>query len=138
MARLGNIDKLYLTLTEGKYTWLTGESTSSLNLSADMIEVSDKEIDWKKYIAGYKGGTIDVTVFADETDAAQKAVMSAFYKGAEVKGFIGSLASDTPSEGDVFTALVASVGATYEIGSATARNISLQVTGEMTHYPTLS
>lgn len=138
MAKLGNASKLYLTLSEGKYTWLKGESTSNVNLSADMIEVSDKEIDWKKYIAGYKGGTVDVTVYADDNDAAQKALIGAFYKGAEVKGFIGSLTDDSPAEGDAFTALVSSVSTPYEIGSAVARSVSLQVTGEMTHYPTVS
>lgn len=144
MAKLGNASKLYLTLSEGKYTWLKGESTSNVNLSADMIEVSDKEIDWKKYIAGYKGGTVDVTVYADDNDAAQMALIGAFYKGAEVKGFIGSLTGEStaegesPAEGDAFTALVSSISTPYEIGSAVARNVSLQVTGEMTHYPTVS
>ena len=121
------------------YNWLTAESSSSLNLSADMVEVSDKEVDWKKYIAGYKGATIDVTVYADETDAAQKAVIKGIFKGEELEGFIGVLGSNnTPSEGDAFKALVASVGETYDTGSAIARSISLQVTGAMTHYPAIS
>ena len=100
MATLGNTKKVYLKIgTGGTYTWLTAESSSSLNLSADMVEVSDKEVDWKKYIAGYKGATIDVTVYADESDAAQKAVIKGIFKGEELEGFIGVLGTDNaPSE----------------------------------------
>lgn len=135
---LGNSRKLYI-VESNSYDALIGETTSSLNLSADMIDVSDKDTSWKQYLAGYKGGTVDVTVFADETDKNQKAILSALHNGAEVSCFLGSLGTDnTPAEGDAFAALVTSVGETYDTGSAIARNISLQITGEVTHYPTLS
>jgi predicted secreted protein len=135
---LGNTRKLYI-VDGSSYTALTGETTSSLNLSADMVEVSDKDSSWKQYIAGYKGGTYDATIYADETDAEQKALLKALRDGSEVKCFIGSLGSNnTPTEGDGFTALVTSISETYETGSAIARNISLQITGEVTHYPTLA
>lgn len=136
--KLGSSKKFYLTLADDTRTILTGESTSSLNLSADMIEVSDKSVGWKQYIAGYKGGTADVTVFADETDPAQKAVLKALHDGTELVCFVGELGTgNTPMEGDGFNALVTSIGETYETGSAIARSISLQITGEVTHYPTL-
>lgn len=136
---LGNSRKLYIVTSESNYAALLGETTSSLNLSADMIDVSDKDTSWKKYLAGYKGGTVDVTVFADEQDAQQKAILAALRNGEEVSCFLGSLGTgNTPVEGDAFSALVTSVGETYDTGSAIARNISLQITGEVTHYPTLS
>ena len=132
---LGNTRKLYIG---SDYGVLTGETSSSLNLSADMIDVSDKDVAWKEYIAGYKGGTLDATIFADEADEQQKTILSALHNGTELDCFIGELKSNSPVVGDSFKALVASIGETYDTGSAIARNISLQITGEVTHYPTLS
>ena len=136
---LGNTRKLYIVTSGTNYAALTGETTSSLNLSADMIEVSDKDSSWKEYLAGYKGGTVDATIFADENDVQQKTLLSSLRNGTEVKCFIGSLGTgNTPAEGDAFSALVSSIGETYDTGSAIARTISLQITGEVTHYPSLS
>lgn len=138
MAKIGYTKKLYLQMSGNAYTVLKGETTSSFNLSADMIEVSDKETSWKKYLAGYKGGTVDATIYADTEDAAQNAVLKALFEGTEVKCFVGEIgASNTPADGYAFAALVSSIGETYETGSAIARNVSLQITGEVTPYPTL-
>lgn len=134
---LGNTRKLYIVKSGSNYAALTGETTSSLNLSADMIDVSDKGTSWKEYLAGYKGGTVDVTIFADEADAQQVTLLNALYNGTQVDCFIGELSGNAPANGDAFKALVASVGETYDTGSAIARNVSLQITGEVTHYPTL-
>jgi predicted secreted protein len=120
------------------YTMLKVETSSSFNLSADTIEVSDKETSWKKYVAGYKGGTVDATIYADAEDTAQKHLISAIFEGNEVKGFIGELGSgSTPVDGYAFSALVTSIGETYDTGNAIARSLSLQITGEVTTYPTL-
>lgn len=135
MTKLGSTKKLYLQLSGADYTMLKGETSSSFNLSADMIEVSDKELAWKKYLSGYRGGTIDATIYADSEDAAQKAVMAAIINGSEVKGFIGELSGNTPADGYAFSALVSSVGETYDTGSAIARSVSMQITGEVTVYP---
>lgn len=138
MAKIGFDKKLYLQLTGSNYTTLKGETSSSFNLSADMIEVSDKEASWKKYVAGYKGGTVDATIYADTEDSAQKAVLAAIFEGSEVKCFIGEVgSSNTPTDGYAFAALVSSIGETYDTGSAIARSISLQITGEVTPYPSI-
>lgn len=138
MAKIGFDKKLYLQLTGSNYTMLKGETSSSFNLSADMIEVSDKEASWKKYVAGYKGGTVDATIYADTEDSAQKAVLAAIFEGSEVKCFIGEVgSSNTPTDGYAFAALVSSIGETYDTGSAIARSISLQITGEVTPYPSI-
>lgn len=138
MAKIGFDKKLYLQLTGSNYTMLKGETSSSFNLSADMIEVSDKEASWKKYVAGYKGGTVDATIYADTEDSAQKAVLAAIFEGSEVKCFIGEVGtSNTPTDGYAFAALVSSIGETYDTGSAIARSISLQITGEVTPYPSI-
>jgi hypothetical protein len=135
---LGNARKLYIVTSGTNYAALTGETTSSLNLSADMIEVSDKESSWKEFLAGYKGGTVDATIFADETDAQQVAILDALHNGTELDCFLGELSGNAPANGDAFKALVASIGETYDTGSAIARNVSLQITGAVTHYPALS
>lgn len=138
MAKIGFDKKLYLQVSGSNYTMLKGETSSSFNLSADMIEVSDKETSWKKYVAGYKGGTVDATIYADSDDTTQKALLSAIFEGTEVKCFIGEVGtSNTPSDGYAFAALVSSIGETYDTGSAIARSISLQITGTITTYPTL-
>lgn len=136
MAKIGFEKKLYLQLTGSNYTMLKGETSSSFNLSADMIEVSDKETSWKKYVAGYKGGNVDVTVYVDTTDTAQKELLTAIMQGKEVKCFIGEVGSNNaPADGFAFSALVTSIGETYDTGSAIARTLSLQITGEVTTYP---
>lgn len=138
MAKIGFDKKLYLQVSGSTYTMLKGETSSSFNMSADMIEVSDKETAWKKYVAGYKGGTVDATIYADTEDTTQKAVLSAIFEGTEVKCFIGEVgASNTPTDGYAFNALVSSIGETYDTGSAIARSISLQITGEVTPYPSI-
>mgnify|MGYP002518752718 CR=1 FL=1 len=139
MAQIGFSKKLYLQLVKGmdNYTMLKGETSSSISLSADVIEVSDKETSWKKYVAGYKGGTIDATVYADTTDDAQTALMAALLGGTEVNGFIGTIDDEgVKVDGYAFAAIVTSVGETYDTGSAIARTISLQITGEVEPHPT--
>lgn len=136
MSKLGNKNKLYLT-TGSTYTFVKGETSSSLNLSQDMVETSDKESRWKKYIAGLIGGTVDATIYADEgADSPQEQLLKSLHEGTEVTCFLGELGSDqTPTYGDAFTALVASIGSTYDNGAVISRSVSLQITGEVEHYP---
>ena len=138
MAKLGNTNKLYLT-TGNTYVFVKGETSSSLNLTSDSVEVSDKESRWKKYIAGLIGGTVDVTLYAeDDTDSPQYKLLEALHKGETVTCFLGELGSaNTPSVGDAFEALVTSIGNTYDNGAAVSRSASLQITGEVVHYPTI-
>lgn len=135
MAEIGYTKKLYLKASGSNYTMIAGETSSSINLSADMIEVSDKESSWKKYVAGYKGGTVDATVYADSDDTAQSELINALMQGTEVECFIGKATNvNAPDDGFVFNALVTSVGETYDTASAIARNISLQITGEVLQF----
>lgn len=139
MAELGNLNKCYIgTTTGGSTTWtlLAGESTNSVNLSSNAVETSDKSSAWQKFIAGMRGGTADVTVYADNSDVQQKAVLTAFKAGTEVMVFIGQLETAAPSKGIAFSALVNSISDTNDNGSASSRSLSLQITGEPTFYPT--
>lgn len=143
MAVLGNERRCYITTAEGgTYIWLAGEQNNSFNRSAEAIEVSDKSTDWTQFIAGKKNATASVTVFVDDTASApQHQMLSALHKGTTVYCFIGKLGgtgSQTPSEGDLFEAIVTECSDTNDFGAVATRSISLQVTGEPTHYPTIA
>ena len=138
MAKLGNVMRVYLKPSGGTYTWLKGEQTNSVNFAADAIEVSDKSTDWKQYIAGAKSGTIDVTIFADNSDESQQEARDAFNIGGEVDFFVGTLGTgataDQPTSGDAGKAIVTAISDTNDYGAVSTRNLSLQITGQPTHY----
>lgn len=135
MSKLGHHYKLYVT-TGNASSFVTGETSSSLNISQDMVEVSDKESRWKKYIAGLIGGTVDATLYADEDSPEQMALLKSLYNGEEVTCFLGIVKDDSKKEyGDAFSAIVASIGSTYDNGAAVSRSVSLQITDEVEHYP---
>lgn len=144
MAKAGRIVKAYIGVKSGNsttYTWLTGEQSNSFNLTQDQLEVTDKSSAWKQFIAGIKGATAEITVFADNTNAQQKAAIKSIHDGATIPVFIGELgtgATANPSDGDVFDALVTSCSDTNEVGGIATRQLSLVASGAVTHYPTLS
>ena len=135
MAQLGNENKFYIKIST-TYTWLTGEQGNSFNRTAEAIEVSDKSTKWAQFIAGKLGATADVTVFADNSDMAQKNVLAAFESGADVDIFVGVLSTNAPSSGDVAKAIVTAVSDTNDFGAVSTRQISLTINGAVTHYPT--
>ena len=144
MATLGNSRRVYIVTTASStttYTWLTGEQTNSFNLTSEAIETSDKSTEWAQFISGKKGATAEVTVYADDTNAQQQAALKALITGADVKVFIGTLtgtSTKTPSEGDVFSAVVTAISDTNDNGSVATRSISLTANGAVTHYPAIS
>ena len=74
MAELGNTRRVYIVTGSGStYAALKGEQTNSVNRSAESIDISDKDSGaWGNTMAGKKSLTLDVTVYADNTDAQQK------------------------------------------------------------------
>ena len=144
MATLGNNRRVYIVTTASStttYTWLTGEQTNSFNLTSEAIETSDKSTEWAQFISGKKGATAEVTVYADDTNAQQQAALKALTTGVNVKVFIGTLtgtSTKTPSEGDVFSAVVTAISDTNDNGSVATRSISLTANGAVTHYPAIS
>ena len=139
MAQLGNTRRVYIvTGTTPTYTVLAGEQTNSVNRTAEAIEVSDKSSDWAQFISGKKGATAEVTVFLNDLSTdKQHAVLQALAAGSTVKVFIGTLANNAPSEGDLFDAIVTAISDTNDVGAVSTRNISLTATGAVTHYPAL-
>lgn len=142
MAELGNTRRVYIVTgtATGTYTVLKGEQSNSVNRSAESIDISDKDSGaWGNSMAGKKSLTVDVTVYADNTDAQQKAILNAFYKDETVKVFVGKVGSDnTPTEGELFEAVITSIGDTNDAGAVATRAMSLASKGAPTLYPTAS
>lgn len=135
MATLGNFRKVYI-VDASTYTWLAGEQSNSVNLSSNAIEVSDKDTVWQKYIPGTRGGTVSVDVHLDNTASQpQHKMLQALVAGTTVKVFVGTLATNAPSEGMACDAIVSSISETNNNGEVSSRSISLQLTGDPTFYP---
>lgn len=142
MATAGKDMKVYITeAASNSAEWVAGEQTSSLNLSADMVEISDKNTAWKKYLPTMKGGTLDVTVYADTHNHEQARLITSLMDGERVNVFVGQLedAGDLTGSksGFMFDAYVTSISESYETAGVVSRNISLQITGEVEHYTEL-
>lgn len=138
MAELGNTRRVYIvTGSDETYTVMKGEQSNSVNRSAESIDVSDKDTGaWGSTMPGKKSLSLDVTVYADNTDANQKALLKAFYEGQTVKVFVGKLgAGNTPAEGEAFDAEIMSISDTNDNGSVATRAMSLQSKGAPTLYP---
>lgn len=138
---LGNARKFYVGTSSGNpasisYAWLVGEQSNNVNLNGNPVEVSDKSSAWQKFIQGIRGGTADVTVFADDEDAQQMALLDSLVAGSTVLCFVGALSSSTPSAGIAFEALINQIGDTNDNGSVSTRAVSLTITGAPTLYPT--
>lgn len=129
---LGNSKKAYIKVSSS-YTWLGGEQSNSLNRTAEAIETSDKSTDWAQFIAGKKGATVEITVFADAADSAQTAAITALSAGTEVDWAIGTLSGSSISNGDYGKAIVTAVSDNNDFGAVASRTISLTATGAVTH-----
>ena len=144
MAKAGRIVKAYIGVKTGNsttYTWLTGEQSNSFTLTQAQLEVTDKSSAWQQFIAGIKGATAEITVFADNANAQQKAAIKSIHDGATIPVFIGELGTGTnptPSDGDVFDALVTSCSDTNEVGGIATRQLSLVASGAVSHFPSLT
>lgn len=138
MAELGNTRRVYIVTGSGNtYTVLKGEQSNSVNRSAESIDISDKDSgSWGSTMAGKKSLTVDVTVYADNTDENQKAILNAFYQDQTVKVFVGKMGSgNTPAEGELFDAVITSIGDTNDSGAVATRAMSLASKGAPTVYP---
>lgn len=140
MATVGNKRRVYITNSAGsQHTVLKGEQTNSYSRSMSPIEVTDKDVDWANFLAGKKSATADVTVNLDNTATeAQHTLLNSFAAGDTVFVFIGQLSGEgnaQRTEGDAFEALITAVNDTSDQEAVCSRQISLQVTGEPTHYP---
>lgn len=140
MAELGNTRRVYIIAggTNTPYAVLKGEQTNSVNRSAESIDISDKDSGaWGNTMPGKKSLTVDVTVYADNTDAVQKGLLNAFYQDQPVKVFIGKMGEENePVEGESFDAVITSISDTNDNGAVATRAMSLASKGAPTIYPT--
>lgn len=132
----GSAYRLMVTLNElwNEYSTFVGETSSTLNLTNDVIEVTNKSSAWKQYIAGSHGVTINATLYADDEDQRQKDVLNALTTGQKVyfvlyrpkpnnlQNYIVEISGE---------AYISSLGFTCSIGAAATREITLQVHGEI-------
>lgn len=137
MATLGNEKRVYIITGENTYSVLKGEQSNSVNRSAESIDISDKDTGaWGSTMPGKKSFTMDVTVYADNDDANQKAMLDAFYKDQKVKVFVGVMGSaNTPLSGEAFEAVITSISDTNDAGAVATRALSLASVGAPTLYP---
>ena len=126
-----------VTGTGSSYTVLKGEQSNSVNRSAESIDISDKDTGaWGSTMPGKKSFTLDVTVYADNSDEQQKAMLNAFYTDQTVKVFVGKLGEgNTPAEGELFDAAILSISDTNDAGAVATRAMSLASKGAPTLYP---
>lgn len=142
MATIGNNRRVYITtktaLNEG--TWIEGETSNSFSRSADTIEVTDKSKNWKEFLVGQKSATAEVTVNLDNSASAQQhSLLNSFTAGTSIFCFIGEMDSTSKGvDGDAFEAVITAINDSNDSNAIASRTISLQVTGEPTHYPALS
>ncbi len=131
---LGNARKAYIRVTQGTtLEWLGGEQSNSVSRTAEAIEVSDKSTEWAEFISGKKGATIEITVYADDTDTAQMAAINALMEGTEVYWGVGTISNGMLTSGDSGTAIVTAVSDTNDFGAVASRTISMTATGEVLH-----
>lgn len=139
MATLANNWRLYVgesaTFGSGQFKMVSGELTSSFNLTCDLIETTTKESDWKSFLSGLKGATASATLYAEKDNAEQVSILKSFMEGKEVYCFWGVVKDPFSSEGYQFTALVNSISESAEKGGIVSRDISFTATGEVKRYP---
>lgn len=155
-AGLGNYQKAYIHSTVtlhpaggsaydvNRYTWLGCETSNSVNRTQEAVECSDKSTGWAKFLSAKRAGTFEVTAYADNTDQQQVNMLKGLHNGAKVEFFVGQVEDDQdlngnqlPVEGEYGECIVTAISDTNDFGAVSSRQITLQATGELTHYPDL-
>lgn len=136
MPKLGNVRRFYVGADKA---WLAGEQNNSFNRTANPIEVTDKSVIWQQFIAGVRGATASVTVYADDTTGLPQAtILASWAAGQKVQCFIGELDTSGTDpvivSGDAFEAVITSISDTNNNNEVASRDIQLTVSGEVTHY----
>lgn len=135
----GSAYKLYVSKVGADNTTpLVGESTSTLNITADALEVSDKSSAWKQYIAGMRGATLSATLYADDDDASQKLLISSLMAGDTVMVRLARLVGQIYKGEYSAQAIITSIGLTMQNGGVASRDVSFQITGAVSVLHTAS
>lgn len=132
MAENGNKRKVYL-VNESTNTYVVGQTSGSLSVNDELLDVSDKTHEWSQYVSGKKAWSATVGVNLDNSASAKQIeFLESLVAGTTVKVFIGVLKDDQQSDGVIGEALVASVEDTFDNGSVSSRSINLTGVGPLT------
>lgn len=133
-AVLGNNIKFFIKSSSSP-VWLSGEQSNSFTMSCEAIETSDKSSAWATFIGGKRSASGSVTVFADMFDDNQLSVLSALTSGQSITCYVGREAYNAAAaKMKQFDAIITEVSDTNDFGAVATRQISFQVTGEVTDY----
>lgn len=138
MAKAGKIRRIYLTTTSGEpavttNTWISGETSNSLNINRATIGFSDKSSEWDDFMAGKGSWDASANFNLDNSSTAkQKEMLQALVAGTKVKIFIGELADGEQSDGVAGDALITSISESSEQDGIVSRDISFQGCGAPT------
>ena len=134
--KLGNKNRVYITdalpeeaadVTAAE--WITGETTNSIHLNGNTIEVSDKNSGaWQKFLPGVKGATIDVTANVHDEDAVQKQLLSSFMAGDKVFVFAGDIDAGI---GYACEAVITTITENNDNAAVSTRSMTLTANGEV-------
>lgn len=134
MAELGNGIKVYITSAAvtaisgvTANDALVGETTNNLDLSANLIEVTDKTTAWAERLSGVKSGSLTFTINVDRSNTAHKSLVSSLKAGSAIHCFVGDLAIG----GEAFDAVISSISMAAENASVATYNVSASTTGEV-------
>lgn len=128
----GSAYRLYVAKVGANNTTpLVGESTSTLNITADALETSDKSSEWKQYIAGMRGATLSATLYADDSDATQKLLLTSLMAGDQVEISLLRIVNGTYDGSYQAKAIITSIGLSMQNGGVSTRDVSFQITGKL-------
>ena len=136
MPKLGNVRRFYVGADRA---WLAGEQSNSFNRTANPIEGTDKSVTWQQFIAGVRGATASVTVYADDTTGLpQASILESWEAGQKVKCFVGEIDSSGVDpvivSGDAFEAVITAISDTNNNNEVASRDVQLSASGVVTHY----
>src|SRR5574344_1534388 len=129
MAINGSNRKVYL-VSNTTYTAIVGETANSMDLSHNLMEVSDKTDEWAEYISGAKSWSASLDVNLDNT-ATERQVefLRSLVAGSQVNVFIGAMNGAEAADGIAGTAYIASIKDTNNRAAVASRSISLTGNG---------
>lgn len=109
--------------------WITGETTNTVNLNGNTIEISDKNSGaWQKFLAGVKGATIDATFNVHDDNEIQKQLLSSFIAGDNVFVFVGDIDAGV---GFACEAVITTITETNDNAAVATRSMTLTANGEV-------
>lgn len=131
-AELGNRRKAYICAYADDITdaddaiWIGCETSNSLNLSQDAVECSDKSSDCAKFLQAKRGGTYEVTAYADNGNAGQIVALKGLFNGAKIKFAVAKEVGGDFEEMEYGVGVVTAISDTHDFGAVSSRQISIQ------------